>query len=216
MSASDEGAPLFVGLARARFGLGMAPSEMTAAWGKWFKGTNPSPRKGGARLFVVNGMAREPPQGLGGWTSPAVMEGLYAKARSEEVVPVLRSAGTKARAVLEVTSFVEDLDWDTCADGEEAPSSARGFAARIWFRRFCSLRESLVPVVLVPICDSFRALMGRRVRLLNLSDPQRREALFCSSEPPMLIQTRGRNAALSSPPIERPRCELYLFLDIVS
>ena len=161
-------------------------------------------------------MAREPPQGLGGWTSPAVMEGFFAKARSEEVVPVLRSAGTKARAVLEVTSFVEDLDWDTCADGEEAPSSARGFAGRIWFRRFCSLCESLVPVVVVPICDSFRALMGRRVRLLNLSDPQRREALFCSSEPPMLIQTRGRDAALSSPPIERPRCELYLFLDIVS
>ena len=59
MSPAPDGEPLFAGLARSRFGLGMAPSGVSASWAKGFDGRNLSPRKGGARLYVVNGMARE-------------------------------------------------------------------------------------------------------------------------------------------------------------
>ena len=57
-SASDECVPLSVGLARARFGGGMAPSGVTASWAKGFEGKDLSPRRVGARLNVVDGMAR--------------------------------------------------------------------------------------------------------------------------------------------------------------
>ena len=46
-------------LARARFGLGAAESGASAAWKKGFDGRSLSPRKGGALLYVANGMARE-------------------------------------------------------------------------------------------------------------------------------------------------------------
>ena len=85
-----------MGLARARFGLGMAPSGVPTAWKRGFGGRSLSPRTGGARLYVANGMAREATQELGGRKSPAVMEGVYAIARSEEVTPEMRSALAKA------------------------------------------------------------------------------------------------------------------------
>ena len=147
------------------------------------------------------------------------MGGVYTRARSEEVAPDMRSAVTKARAVLEVTSFVEDLDRVVCADGEGALGSGRGSAARIRSHRFCSLRESLVPVVVFPIRDNFWAFAGRRVHLLNLSDMQWREVLswagdfrsalkvIRSSAPSRLVRTRDRDAALPSSPSKRPRRE---------
>ena len=64
-------------------------------------------------------MAREATQELGGWKSPAVMEGVYTKARSEEVVPEMRPAVAKACAGLEVERFVRDLDRDMCAESPE-------------------------------------------------------------------------------------------------
>ena len=96
--ASDEGAPLCVGLARARFGLGVAPSGVAASWEKGFDGKNLSPRKGGTRLHVANKMARKATQELGCWKAPVVIQGVYTKARSEEVAPGMRSAVTKACA----------------------------------------------------------------------------------------------------------------------
>ena len=91
------------------------------------------------------------------------MEGVYTKARSEEVAPEMRSAVAKACAVLEVAPFVEDLDREVCAEGEEARGAVTGAAARIWFYRVGSFRESLVPVIVPPIRDNFWAFMGRGV-----------------------------------------------------
>ena len=66
LSASPEVAPVSIGLARARFGSGMAPSGVTADWKKGIDGKNLSPRRSGARLHMMNGMAREATQELGG------------------------------------------------------------------------------------------------------------------------------------------------------
>ena len=82
LSAPPVSAPLFVRLARARFGLRMAASGIAAARKKGLDGKNLSPRKGGARMYVVNGRAREAAQELGGWKSQSVLEGVYSKARS--------------------------------------------------------------------------------------------------------------------------------------
>ena len=96
---------------------------MPAAWKKASGGRNLSPRKGGARLYIMNGMTREATQGLGGWKPPAVIENVYKETRSEGAVPKMRAAASKARAVLDVTSFVEDLDREVCADGDETLGS---------------------------------------------------------------------------------------------
>ena len=92
MSSPPEGGPLFAVLARARFGLGMAPPRISAARKRDFEARSLSPRKGGARLYVANGMAREATQELGGWKSPSVTEGVYAKAHPKEVAPEMRAA----------------------------------------------------------------------------------------------------------------------------
>ena len=105
-----------VGLARARFGLGLASSGVTASRRKCFDERNLSPRKGGARFYVVNGTPREATQELGGWKSPAVMESVYTKTRPEEVAPEMRAAAEQARRALEVERFVSDLDREVSAD----------------------------------------------------------------------------------------------------
>ena len=129
------------GLVRARFGLGKAPSGVSAARKKGFEGRSLSPRKGGARLFVVNGMVRGATQELGGMRSPAVTGGVYAKARSEEVAPDMRSALDKARAGLEVEMFVRGLGRDMCVEASEALGSEKGAESRVWPHQFRSVRE---------------------------------------------------------------------------
>ena len=57
---------LFVRLARTRFGLGMAPVGVAAGWNGSLEGRCVFPRKGGARLYLMNGMAREATRELGG------------------------------------------------------------------------------------------------------------------------------------------------------
>ena len=100
-------------------------------------------------------MAREATQELGGWGIPAVMEGVYAKVRSEEVVPEMRAAAARASAGLEVERFVKDLDRDVCAEASEALGVERGAVARAWRRRFRSGRELLIPAAVLPIRDDF-------------------------------------------------------------
>ena len=100
MSDAEGRTQLFGGLARTRFGLGMGDSGMSAVWKEAFNGRNFSPRYGGARLYIMNGMTREATQELGGWKSPAVMENLYNKTRSEEVAPEMRAAVSAACAIL--------------------------------------------------------------------------------------------------------------------
>ena len=91
----------------------------------------------------------------------------------------LRSAAANAGNVLAATSFVEDLDRDVGSDSEDAPGLLKGAAAQILRSGpDLALREFLAPEIVIPIRDNFPALMGRRVRLLNLSDSQRRVILY--------------------------------------
>ena len=199
MSDPGNHAPLFVGLARARFGLGTAASGLSVAWIKSFEGLVLSPWRGATRSYIMNGMTREAAQDTGGWTSPAVVEAVCNNTRTEEVLPEMRSVVTKACAVVDVASFVEDgrtdsfevcpdsvvrgevassvVDWDVCPDSYEVLGPDGGARARARYHRFCFLEEYLVPLAPLPIRDNFWSSMGRRVRLLNLSDSRRRVVL---------------------------------------
>ena len=183
-----------------------------------FEGRSVSPRKGGARFYVANGMAREATQELGGWETPAVMEGVYPKVRSEEVVSEMRAAAAKACAGLEVERFVQDLGRDVCAEASEASGAEQGADARVWRRRFRSVRELLVPAAVLPARDDVRFLMGRRVRALKLPTRQKREVssfgssfrtalkLYRNVEPSKAAQARERGVAVSSAPCKIARC----------
>ena len=69
--------PLLVGLARARFGLSMVASGMPASWKRVLEGRNVSPRKGGDRLYLMNGMSREATREFGGWETAGAIENAY-------------------------------------------------------------------------------------------------------------------------------------------
>ena len=178
-----------------------------------------SPRKGGARFYVVNGMPRETTQDLGGWKSPAVMEGVYVRARSEEAIPEMRDAVSRACKGLEVERFVTDLDREVCAGASEAMGAEAGAEARVWCHQFRSVRDLLVPAVVLPIRDDFWNLMGRRVRSLRLNTHQSREVLSWGSafradlkryrdcNPQSVARANKREAAASEPPPKLPRTE---------
>ena len=126
------------------------------------------------------------------------------------VVPEMRSAVARACNASEVTSFVEDIGRDVGPEGDDTLGLLKGAAAQIWPHRFSALRQALVPEAVGPIRDNFLALMGRRVRLLNLSASQGRAALlrardfrlalrsFRSTEPARLVRVRVRGASVSS------------------
>ena len=148
-------APLFVGLSRARFGLGMAASGLSAGWNGAFEGRALSPRKGWARLYIMDGMTRGTTQESGGWKSPAFMEAAYDKTRAKKVLPEMRAAAVRACAAMDVASFVEDLDSHVCPDGDEALGSDGGAKVRVWFYRFCSLKEYPAPIAALRIWENF-------------------------------------------------------------
>ena len=151
-------------------------------------------------------MAREAAQELGGWKSPAVMEGVYTKARLEGVVPEMRSAVAKARAGLEVERFARDLDRDVCVESSEALGAERGAEARVWHQRSRSVQDLLVPSAVLPIGEDFWSLTGRRARALRLAARQIREVLSWGSSyraelrrrrsegPLNVARTRDRNS----------------------
>ena len=114
-----------------------------------------SPRKGGARFYVVNGMPRETTQELGGWRPPAVMEGVYVRARSEEAVLEMREAVGRACRGLEVERFVADLGRKICVDAPEYRGAETGVEARAWCHQFRSIRDLLAPAVVLPIREDF-------------------------------------------------------------
>ena len=81
------GAPpdaFFAGLARAKFGRGMAPAGTTTATKKALGGLQVSPR--------TRGVTREAIQEFGGWKSSGVMELVYDAVRSAEAVPETQAA----------------------------------------------------------------------------------------------------------------------------
>ena len=219
LAAAGEEGPFLVGLARPRFGLGLAASGVSASWKKCFEGRSLSPRKGGARFYVVNGMPRETTQDLGGWKSPAVMEGVYVRARSEEAIPEMRDAVSRACKGLEVERFVTDLDREVCVGASEAMGAEAGAEARVWCHQFRSVRDLLVPAVVLPIRSDFWSLMGRRVRSLRLNTHQSREVLSWGSafrtdlrryrdcNPQSVARANNREAAASDPPPKLPRTE---------
>ena len=110
---------------------------------------------------------------------------------------------------------MKDLDRDICAEASEALGAEKGVEARVWLRRFRSVREFIVPVVVFPIRGNFRSLMARRVRSLKLSDRQRAEMLvwsaefraalkrYRSSDPIRAVQARGGEVAAGSSPKKR-------------
>ena len=217
LAAAEGEGSFLVGLARARFGLGLAASGVTASWKKCFEGRNLSPRKGGARFYVVNGMPRETTQDLGGWRSSAVMEGVYIRARSEEAAPEMREAVGKTCKVLEVEQFVADLDREVCVEASEASGAEAGTEARIWRHRFRPTRDLLAPAVVLPIRDDFWNLMGRRVRALRLSTHQMREVLswgtafrsdlkrYREADPQSVARTSKGELAMGSAPSKATR-----------
>ena len=79
----------------------------------------------------MNGMSREATQELGDWKTPGVMEGVYSEARSEGVVPGMRSATNKACTLLGAQASVVDLGDDSRVYGEEAFGSDEGAAVRV-------------------------------------------------------------------------------------
>ena len=141
MATSLKDSPTFVGLTRARFGLGLASAGVSASWKKGFDNRNLPPRKGGARFYVANGMAREATQELRGWKSPAVPEKVYMKARPEDVAPGMRAAVAKACAGLGVERFAQHLGRDVCVDSSEALGAEQGAEARVLRRRFRLVQE---------------------------------------------------------------------------
>ena len=75
--------------ARACFGYGVAAAGIKEVFG----GRANVPSEGGARPYVMNGMSRDPPQGLGGWESLEIAEREYTAVHSEEVAPEMRASG---------------------------------------------------------------------------------------------------------------------------
>ena len=129
----------------------------------------------------------------------------------------MRSTVYKACAVLYVASFVEELGREVRAGGDEILGSEKGSFVRISFHRFCSLRGYLVPMTVLPIRENFWSRMGRRVRLLDLSDSQRWVALYRgtdfraalkvhrSTDPHSAVQVRTRDSAVKSSTEKRSR-----------
>ena len=96
LSGAEGGRPLFAGLVRAKIGVGVAASGMTASWNKVLERRVLSPRQGGARMYILDGISREATRELGGRKTPSVTESLYGKAKSEEVAPEMRAAIRRA------------------------------------------------------------------------------------------------------------------------
>ena len=76
-----------------------------------------------------------------------------------------------------VQAFVVDVADDSCVDGEEAAGFDNGAVVRVWFRRFCALKEYVTPSVSLPIRENFLGISGGHVRRLGASDTQRRVLL---------------------------------------
>ena len=129
----------------------------------------------------------------------------------------MRSAITKACTLLDVQALVSDLEDDSCVDGEEAVGANKGTAGRLWFHRFCSLKEYLTPSIALPFRDNFLGFLGRRVRRLGLSDAQNRILLswgtdFCMAlnvyrhaDPEVLVQVRDRDETIGPHEHKEPR-----------
>ena len=129
----------------------------------------------------------------------------------------MRAAAAEACAGLEVERFVRDLGRDVCVDSSEALGSEQGAEARVWRRRFRLVRDLLAPSAALPTREDFWSLMGRRVRALNLTTHQMKEALsrgssfwselrrYRSEEPRKVARSRERESAVRPEPNKQAR-----------
>ena len=76
---------------RAKIRYGLALAGITAATKKTLGGRLASPRNGGPRPYAASGMSREATLELCGWKSSEVVEGVYNKVRSKDVVQETRA-----------------------------------------------------------------------------------------------------------------------------
>ena len=119
--------------------------------------------------------------------------------------------------MLDATAFDEDLDRDMCPDSDDFLGPDKGTQVRVWFRRFCSLKGFLIPAAALPIQGNFWSLMGRRVRLLSLSDAHARVIssrgadfrvavrVYRISDPQSVVQVQNRDAVVEANVEKRPR-----------
>ena len=159
----------------------MAPVGVAAAWGTSLEGRCVSPRKGGARLFLTNGMAREATRELGGWRPQGVTERVDNKTCSEEVAPEMGVASDWECATLSVEEFVKDLELEVSRD-DEVVDTPRSRYLRIRFRGFRTPKGYLVPGAAQPTCSNFLGGMGQRVRPSGLSEMRKRAVLRWGTE----------------------------------
>ena len=90
----------FVGLARSRFGFGVAVAGIAGGMKEAPGGRAASSREGGIRLYVPSGIPRE-----GGWKPCEVMERVDSKVLPEKVVPETRAAIGRDSERLELEEF---------------------------------------------------------------------------------------------------------------
>ena len=151
-------------------------------WAGARRGTRLSPRPGGTRVHIVNGMSLEATQELHEWKPPGDVESVYNKDKSEEVFPEIRGTIGRACALLAVEAFVTDLDRDASLAVEIAQDADRGACTSAWFRWYCTFKEPLAPVVALPIRGNFMSILRRRVRTLLSPDTQKRVVLWRGAE----------------------------------
>ena len=129
----------------------------------------------------------------------------------------MREAVGRACKGLEVERFVTDLDREICVGASEALGAETGVEARVWRHQFRSIRDLLVPAVVLPIREDFWNLMGRRVRALRLTTHQMREVLswgttfraelkrYRDSNPQSVARANKREAAAGHAPPKTSR-----------
>ena len=96
-----------------------------------------SPRKGGARVYLMNGMSREATQGRGGLKPPGDMDGVFIQAKSKEAVWEMCAVIFRVCARYGIEPFVTDLDHDVSLSDECLVGLERRSYARAWYRPFC-------------------------------------------------------------------------------
>ena len=101
----------------------------------------------GPEMYLMDGVAREAAQELGGWRPQNVAERVCNRALPGEVVPKMRGGLDGARATLSVEEIAKDLELEVLPDGQGAVGLSRSRYVSAQFYHFCPLQSHLVPSV---------------------------------------------------------------------
>ena len=105
-----------------------------------------------------------------------VLERVYNRARSEEVVPEIRAAVARASDRPEMERFLKKLSGNLTLveEDEDGLSRMATACARRWFTHFSGVPYLLTPDSVSPLRENSMSLMGKRARPSGLSvDPER-------------------------------------------